>query len=1164
MNYRFLLSIVCLMSCAASLSAVEPALVIDSGGNTRYVRKVIFTKDDRLVSVGDERVIRVWDIKSGRTERTIRNQAGPCGDCFISDIALSPDNTYLAVGGTFPGSTPEERFAIQIYNFETGERLQQLKGHEARISALAFSADGKQLASGSDYFKKDDRAVADAAVRVWRLDSQGWQIAMSLHGHDETVSCLAFSKNGEQLVSGSTDGFLFLWPLNGGSAPTGKELSNHRDAVFGAVSLPDGRFFSADLDGRINVWSAQGNLVKQLAQQPSGIRAMDLSADNEGARLLVGLDDGSARILSASDGKVLATFKEDRDHVRAVAFSGTHKDLVASTGGFNGEIWLWNAGDGKIVPNGMLIGSGRTVWSVGFARDGKSFAFGTERSLDAPNDYGKLEQVVELKPDASSSITQSTLARPYQVALGGKFIPQDYYSALTEVGEYKLRTKFGETQKRKIGPGMFVDEPVRLNELLIMRNGQRVNSILRDSSTGRTHLCFTFTHDGRYIISGGEGGYLALYDTKNPSKPLHEFRGHTNDVWSVAVSPDGRFVISGSSDQTIKLWDIKSDTYVLSIFVAADREWIAWTPQGYYTSSFNGDRYIGWQVEKGNLRPDFYKAAQFQKLFYRPDVISEFLATLDIQTAIEQAGPAKSDFWYGVNAAVRPTTVADNLPPSIEILAPEDNLTVTERLLKVKIRVTSNNLPITNVQVLLNGYQKGTFRGIPEDKERSRKVEIEMVVALKPEANTLVINASHDVAKSQPQTRTIFYKPLPGKSDSPMEGAYFSKVKYYPVSNAVSFAAARVSRPVAIAPPPTIRIVEPEASANPIEVSEESLFLRVLVPSGTAGRDIKVKILVNGEERHKQDIQPGLELPINIALDEDGEYTISAISIADGVESAPETRKIKYVNPKPEKPNLFFLGIGIKGYKNLEPGLEFADKDAEELAKLLSSLNESPLFKKVETRVLPNEQATRENILLGIKWLNDNAVHTNDVRVVMFSGHGGIFGDPIKQYYFYVQDQKPQEDPELRSPNWSAILARLLNKSGRGPVLLFVDTCRAGAATPKEFMNFDTINGLVFFGASGSNQKANENAEWGHGAFTRAVLEGLSGCADTSTVGRPADGMIDFLELGNFIQKRVRELNDSQTAAFVPASGLDPFNIALGPSPDRRRPTINCPKPPNQ
>jgi len=87
-------------------------------------------------------------------------------------------------------------------------------------------------------------------------------------------------------------------------------------------------------------------------------------------------------------------------------------------------------------------------------------------------------------------------------------------------------------------------------------------------------------------------------------------------------------LVTGSADQTVRLWDVTpySCRNLLTFFVGSDNEWVAWTPQGYYTSSPNGDKYIGWHVDQGiDQQAKFYKAAQFQKQFYRPDIIAEFI-----------------------------------------------------------------------------------------------------------------------------------------------------------------------------------------------------------------------------------------------------------------------------------------------------------------------------------------------------------------------------------------------------------------------------------------------------------------------------------------------------------------------------------------------------------
>src|SRR4249919_595205 len=94
-----LIPVVCLSAADA------PSLVIDSGGSTRFVKNVIFTSNGKqLLSIGDDKVIRVWDIASAKTARTIRTQASGCGECVVTAIALSDDQKFLAVGGTFPGT----------------------------------------------------------------------------------------------------------------------------------------------------------------------------------------------------------------------------------------------------------------------------------------------------------------------------------------------------------------------------------------------------------------------------------------------------------------------------------------------------------------------------------------------------------------------------------------------------------------------------------------------------------------------------------------------------------------------------------------------------------------------------------------------------------------------------------------------------------------------------------------------------------------------------------------------------------------------------------------------------------------------------------------------------------------------------------------------------
>ena len=175
-----------------------PRLVLEAGGHTAVINGLIFKADGReLVSISDDKTIRVWSVSpDGRKTglvRTIRGQIedGRAGEVFAA--ALSPPDAggrqqWLAVGGYLAGP-PEDRDAIRLHDFASGEVRALLKGHTDNVLALAFSPSGRWLAS----------AGKDRTVRLWDLTAlKGQGIAKAplvLTGHTDRITGLAWSAN---------------------------------------------------------------------------------------------------------------------------------------------------------------------------------------------------------------------------------------------------------------------------------------------------------------------------------------------------------------------------------------------------------------------------------------------------------------------------------------------------------------------------------------------------------------------------------------------------------------------------------------------------------------------------------------------------------------------------------------------------------------------------------------------------------------------------------------------------------------------------------------------------------------------------------------------------------------------------------------------------------
>jgi uncharacterized caspase-like protein len=220
--------------------------------------------------------------------------------------------------------------------------------------------------------------------------------------------------------------------------------------------------------------------------------------------------------------------------------------------------------------------------------------------------------------------------------------------------------------------------------------------------------------------------------------------------------------------------------------------------------------------------------------------------------------------------------------------------------------------------------------------------------------------------------------------------------------------------------------------------------------------------------------------------------------------------------------------VGVSRYESDEHNLNFCRADAEALASTFSS-QKGRAFVDVQSRELTDERATTPNVQEGLRWL-EQSCSPGDISVVLFSGHGVRAADGL--YYFtHEGDPRALADTCL---SWEEVAASLKRIRAR-QILFLSDCCHAGAfgersATQDELAEALVKDaGVMVFASSRGTEKSLEKAEWGHGAFTLAVLDALKGQADLIE-----DGRITVGELQAYVANRVRKLTSDHQHPHIP------------------------------
>jgi WD40 repeat protein len=480
---------------------------------------------------------------------------------IVWSVAFSPDGKMLA-SGSWNGT-------VKLWNLE-GKQLHTLTGHSDKVWSVAFSPDGKTVASASD----------DKTVKLWSVEGK---LLQTLTGHTRAVYSVSFSPDGKMIVFASDHKTIKLWNLEEKQLQT---LTEHTRAVYSVSFSPDGKMLAfASLDGTVKLWNLEGKQLHALTGHTDKVWSVAFSPDS---KMIASASLDKTVKLWSVEGKLLQTLTGHTNEVKSVAFSPDGKTIASASVDTTVNVW---SVEGTLLQT--LTEHTDEVYSVVFSSDGKTIASASaDKTVNLWSVEGKQLQTLTGHIDEVYSVAFSPDSKMIASASDDKTLK------LWSVEGKPLHTLTGHTDEVKsVGfspdgkmlASASVDKTVKLWSV----TGEELRTL-----TGHTRAVYSvgFSPDGKMLASASVDKTVKLWSVEG--KLLQTLAGHTDEVISIVFSPDGKTLASASIDKTVKLWSVTGEelrTLTGHNSIVAS---VAFSPNGKMLASASWDGTIKlWSVE---------------------------------------------------------------------------------------------------------------------------------------------------------------------------------------------------------------------------------------------------------------------------------------------------------------------------------------------------------------------------------------------------------------------------------------------------------------------------------------------------------------------------------------------------------------------------------------
>jgi WD40 repeat protein/uncharacterized caspase-like protein len=1089
---------------------------------------------------------------------------------IVAGRAAQPARVALLARSTLPETAQPWLVAPPFLSHKLSSEKPELilqTGHSQKSEGLAFSPDGRYVATGS----------VDHTIKLWEV-ATGRELR-TLTGHTGTVKAVAFSPDGQTLASGGNDGKIKFWEIASGREAA--SLAGHAQSVIALAFSHDGRWLaSSGADFAVKLWEVASRREARSYTGHFGL-APALAFSPDGSLLASGSRDKTIRLWNVSP----AREREPLEHtgeVRSVAFSPDGKTLAAA--GHDGKVWLWSLPKARRVKKPGVAPSG--LLAAGFSRDGsKLLTCAEDRTIRIFNPVTLVE--ISALPDSAGFEKYETAAFSSDSSwvLGSIGLPAvDLRQTIPGSRVRTLENRNNPVYSVAVSPdGRWLatgnkDTTITVWDLFSGRvvaslagNAGSVGAVAFSPDSGRLASgakggmiilwdiaagrelhrwpahpdgvnSLVFAQDGRRLISSGVEPVIRVWETETGNE-MATMTGHTKEARALSLSADGKQMASAGADQTVRVWDTGSNSaaeplagHTGSVFA------VAMSADGRLIASGGADRLVKlWDAGAGR---EIHSLAGLQgrvdSLAFSPDgrYLAAGGATGEIKVWETQSGAAaftlvgheggvnalcfgpggkwlisgsedgSARFWEVEKGVLAATVISLRNNSDWLVVAPDGLFDGSPAAWnQILWRFAQNTFSAAPVEIFFNEFFHPDLLADVVAHRRPRAVEdISLRDRRQPLVRMAVEGGSQSTTSTTSAGRTI-----------------------------------TVNLEVAESPPDGDHAKG--SGAHDVRLFRNGSLVKFWRGDAIRGQGGAVKLqhtlpLVAGENR----------------------LTAYAFN-RDNVKSADETLTVTGGDNLARQGTLYVLAVGVNQYANQEFNLKFAVADATAFSDEAQQQQlRLKRFARTEVVKLLDREATKANLLAALKRLaGGEAVagapaemeklqpaQPEDAVIVYFSGHGVALES---RFYILPHDlgyrglRNDVDEEGLRQLIASSVsdleLEEHFENVDAGHLVFIIDACDSGQAldTDREKrrgpMNSKGLaqlayeKGMNILTAAQSYQAAWENSQIGHGYLTYALV--VSGIRNLAADYNPRDGQVLLREWLDHAAAEVPRMQESKS-----------------------------------